>query len=147
MIHLEEINFSGMMTVHFTDVSRGAEFIRSKIGFGLGVSVGDVNRDGWTDIYVSNDFFERDYLYINNKNGTFTESLEDQMSEISLGAMGADIADINNDAWPEIFVTEMTPEDNARLKTKALFESWDRYQIESEQRILSPVCQKCSSAE
>jgi hypothetical protein len=111
---------------HFTDFTREAGIYRSKIGFGLGVSVGDVNRDGWPDIYVSNDFFERDYLYINNKNGTFTESMEDQMREISLGAMGADMADINNDAFPEIFATEMTPEDNARLKTKAVFESWER---------------------
>lgn len=113
---------------HFVDVSEEAGIYGSKIGFGLGVSVGDVNRDGWMDIYVSNDFFERDYLYINNKDGTFTESLEDQMREISLGAMGADIADINNDAWPDIFVTEMTPEGNSRLKTKVLFESWERYQ-------------------
>lgn len=114
---------------HFVDVSESAGIYGSKIGFGLGVSVGDINRDGWPDIYVSNDFFERDYLYINNKNGTFTESLEDQMREISLGAMGADIADINNDAFPDIFVTEMTPEGNSRLKTKAMFESWDRYQM------------------
>jgi hypothetical protein len=113
---------------YFEDVSEQAGIYGSKIGFGLGVSVGDVNHDGWMDIYVSNDFFERDYLYINNRDGTFTESLEDQLGEISLGAMGADIADINNDAYPEIFVTEMTPEGDARLKTKALFESWDRYQ-------------------
>ena len=113
---------------HFVDVSKEAGIYGSKIGFGLGVSVGDVNRDGWPDIYVSNDFFERDYLYINNKDGTFTESLEDQMREISLGAMGSDMADINNDAYPDIFVTEMTPAGNSRLKTKTLFEDWDRYQ-------------------
>jgi hypothetical protein len=113
---------------HFVDVSKEAGIYGSKIGFGLGVTVGDVNRDGWPDIYISNDFFERDYLYINNKDGTFTEALENQMREISLGAMGADMADINNDAYPEIFVTEMTPEGNARQKTKALFESWDSYQ-------------------
>jgi len=114
---------------HFVDVTRKAGIYSSKIGFGLGVTVGDADKDGWLDIYVSNDFFERDYLYINNRNGTFAESLENQMNEISLGAMGADMADINNDAWPEIFVTEMTPEDNARLKTKALFDSWEAYQI------------------
>lgn len=113
----------------FKDVSEEAGIYGSKIGFGLGVSVGDVNRDGWIDIYVSNDFFERDYLYINNRDGTFKESLVDQLGEISLGAMGADMADINNDAYPEIFVTEMTPEGDARLKTKALFESWERYQM------------------
>jgi len=113
---------------HFVDVTKEAGIYESRIGFGLGVSVGDVNRDGWPDIYVSNDFFERDYLYINNKDGTFTESLEDQMREISLGAMGGDMADINNDAYPEVFATEMTPEGNSRLKTKALFESWESYQ-------------------
>lgn len=112
----------------FEDVSRVAGIYGSKIGFGLGVSIGDLNRDGWQDIYVANDFFERDYLYLNNKDGTFTESLEECLREISLGAMGADIADLNNDTWPEIFVTEMTPEGNARRKTKAVFETWDRYQ-------------------
>ena len=113
---------------YFKDVSREAGIYGSKIGFGLGVSVGDINRDGWLDIYVSNDFFERDYLYINNTDGTFTESLEEQMREISLGAMGGDMADINNDAYPEIFATEMTAEGDSRLKTKVLFESWDKYQ-------------------
>ena len=113
----------------FIDATRAAGIYSSKIGFGLGVNIGDINRDGWPDIYVSNDFFERDYLYINNKNGTFTESLEDQMTEISQGAMGADVADINNDGWPEIYATEMTPEDNARLKTKALFDTWETYQL------------------
>ncbi|NSW93334.1 MAG: VCBS repeat-containing protein [Bacteroidales bacterium] len=113
----------------FIDVTNSAGIYSSKIGFGLGVSAGDVNKDGWPDIYVSNDFFERDYLYINNGDGTFTESLESQLREISLGSMGSDMADINNDAWPEIFTTEMTAEDNERLKTKVLFESWDIYQI------------------
>lgn len=114
---------------HFNEVSNMAGIYSSKIGFGLGVSAGDINRDGWLDIYVSNDFFERDYLYINNKDGTFTESLELQMREISLGAMGSDMADLNNDSWPEIFTTEMTAEDNERLKTKVLFENWDTYQM------------------
>jgi len=114
---------------HFTDVSEEAGIYGSKIGFGLGVSVGDVNRDGWMDIYVSNDFFERDYLYLNNQNGTFTESLESEIRETSMGAMGADIADINNDTYPDIFVTEMTPEDNARRKTKVMYEDWERYQL------------------
>jgi|WetSurMetagenome_2_1015567.scaffolds.fasta_scaffold01047_4 enediyne biosynthesis protein E4 len=117
---------------HFTDVSREAGIYGSKISFGLGVSIGDVNRDGWPDIYVSNDFFERDYLYINNRNGTFTESLENWIREMSLGAMGADVADINNDGWPDIFATEMTPEDNARYKTKALFETWEIYRKKAE---------------
>jgi hypothetical protein len=90
-------------------------------------TVGDVNDDGWPDIYVSNDFFERDYLYINNKNGTFTENLTEQIQSISAASMGADMADINNDGWPDIFVTDMLPKTNARLKTVTTFESWDRY--------------------
>jgi hypothetical protein len=114
---------------HFTDVSGESGIYGSKIGFGLGAGVSDFNRDGWPDIYIANDFFERDYLYINNGNGTFSECLEEQMQEISLGSMGTDIADLNNDAWPEIFVTEMTPEDIPRYRTKAVYEDWDRYMM------------------
>lgn len=113
---------------HFIDVSQAARIFGSVIGFGLGVTVGDVNRDGWSDIYVSNDFFERDYLYINQQNGTFREDLPAQMKSISGASMGADIADINNDTWPDLFVTEMLPQDNARLKTVTTFEDWNRYQ-------------------
>jgi hypothetical protein len=111
----------------FTDVSAETGIYGSKIGFGLGASVADLNRDGWMDIYISNDFFERDYLYINMQDGTFSEQLDQQLEETSLGAMGADIADINNDGWPDIFVTEMTAAGNRRLKTKVLFEDWDSY--------------------
>ena len=113
----------------FIDVSEEAGIYGSAIGFGLGVTIGDLNRDGWQDIYISNDFFERDYLYINNQDGTFSEVLEEQINEISLGSMGADIADINNDGYPEIFVTEMLPQKESRLKTKAMFESWEKYQF------------------
>ena len=84
----------------FVDISEKAGIYGSIIGFGLGITVGDVNNDGWQDMYVSNDFFERDYLYINNKNGTFSEVLENQMRSISNASMGADMADINNDAYP-----------------------------------------------
>lgn len=112
----------------FTDVSVEAGIYGSVIGFGLGVTIGDIDKDGWLDIYVSNDFFERDYLYINNHDGTFKEGLTEQMRSISGASMGADLADINNDGYPDIFVTEMLPSDNARLKTVTTFENWDRYQ-------------------
>ena len=115
---------------HFTDISAQAGIYGSAIGFGLGVTVGDVNNDGWQDIYVSNDFFERDYLYINQHNGTFREVLEDQMMSISNASMGADMADINNDGNADIFVTEMLPEDDASLKTKTTFENWDKYKLD-----------------
>lgn len=114
---------------HFIDVTKQAKIYGSSIGFGLGLSVGDVNRDGWPDIYIANDFFEKDYLYYNNKNGTFTEALESSMEEISQGAMGVDIADLTNNGWPDIFVTEMLPKGNKRVKTKTLFDDWDTYKL------------------
>jgi enediyne biosynthesis protein E4 len=117
---------------HFVDVSESAGIYGSVIGFGLGVTVGDINKDTWPDIYVSNDFFERDYLYINKKNGTFLEVLPQQMKSISGASMGADMADFNNDTWPDLFVTEMLPADNARLKTVTTFEDWNRYQYNLE---------------
>lgn len=111
----------------FTDVSVEAGIYGSVIGFGLGVTVGDIDQDGWMDIYVSNDFFERDYIYINNHDGTFKETLVDMMRCTSAASMGADMADINNDHYPEIFVTDMIPEHDARLKTKTTFDNWDGY--------------------
>ncbi|MCL6257733.1 VCBS repeat-containing protein [Aquiflexum sp. TKW24L] len=112
----------------YTDVSESAGIYGSAIGYGLGVTVADLNKDGWPDLYVSNDFFEKDYLYINNGDGTFTEYLESMMTEISMGSMGADIADLDNDGWQDVFVTEMLPATMARVKTKTPFEEWDKYQ-------------------
>jgi enediyne biosynthesis protein E4 len=112
----------------FVDVSAKAGIYGSEIGFGLGITVGDVNNDNWEDIYVSNDFFERDYLYINQKNGTFKEDLVAQMPSISGASMGADMADINNDGYNEIFVTEMLPYEFERMKTNTTFDDWNRYQ-------------------
>ena len=111
----------------FVDVSEEAGIYGSVIGFGLGVTVGDVNSDGWEDIYVSNDFFERDYLYINNQDGTFSEKLTDAISSISAASMGADMADIDNDGSADIFVTEMLPSEYERLKSVTTFENWDKY--------------------
>ncbi|WP_297336779.1 VCBS repeat-containing protein [Algoriphagus sp.] len=113
---------------HFTDVSEEAGIYGSSIGYGLGVTVADLDGDNWPDMYVSNDFFERDYLYLNNQDGTFREILPEAMPEISLGSMGADIADLDNDGLADVFVTEMLPEDLARIKTKTPFEEWDKYQ-------------------
>lgn len=112
----------------FTDVSESAGIFGSSIGYGLGVTVADLNDDNWPDLYVSNDFFERDYLYLNNQNGTFAEVLPELLPEISMGSMGADIADLDNDARPDIFVTEMLPQSLERVKTKTPFEDWDKYQ-------------------
>ncbi len=113
----------------FYDISAKAGIYGSVVGFGLGVSVGDMNNDGWEDIYVSNDFFERDYLYINNRDGTFSEQLEQQIKSISGASMGADVADINNDGFNDIFVTEMLPSDYGRLKSVTTFEDWNTYDL------------------
>ena len=113
----------------FVDASEKAGIYGSVVGFGLGVTVGDVNNDSWEDIYISNDFFERDYLYINNRNGTFSEQLEDQITAISGASMGADMADINNDGYNDIFVTDMLPSEYERLKTVTTFEDWNKYQL------------------
>ncbi|PYO66032.1 MAG: hypothetical protein DMD69_15430 [Gemmatimonadetes bacterium] len=115
---------------HFVDVSAAAGIYGSEIGLGLGVVVSDVNGDGWPDIYVANDFFERDYLYINKGDGTFVERLEQEMPSISLSSMGLDIADVNNDGWPDIYVVDMLPDDEHRLKTTTSFEDWHRLQAE-----------------
>lgn len=111
----------------FTDVSKESGIYGSLIGFGLGVTVGDVNGDLYPDIYISNDFYERDYLYINNKNGTFTEQIQGWATHISQSSMGADMADINNDGKADIFVTDMLPEHDERLKTTTNFENYDLY--------------------
>lgn len=100
----------------FVDVSRTAGIISNPLSYGLGVAVADVNNDGWPDIYVSNDYVEPDYLYINNKDGTFTESLQQQIGHISHFSMGSDIADINNDGLPDIYTLDMLPADNKRQK-------------------------------
>jgi hypothetical protein len=113
---------------HFSDVSSKAGIFGSEVGFGLGVAVSDVNRDGWPDIYTSNDFFEQDYLYINNHDGTFSESVARAMPYTSYFSMGLDIADINNDGWPDVYTTDMLPEDDRRLKTTSSFEPWEVYQ-------------------
>lgn len=114
---------------HFTDISEAAGIYGSVIGFGLGVTVGDVNQDHWPDIYVSNDFYERDYLYINNQKGGFDERLEECMDHISMFSMGADVADLTNDGYPEIFSTDMLPEDDHRLKMLISFETYETYQL------------------
>lgn len=109
----------------FVDVSESAGIYGSLIGFGLGVTAGDINGDHYPDLYISNDFFERDYLYINQKDGTFKEELEQRMQHISLSSMGADMADINNDDYPDIFVTDMYPLDDYRLKTTSSYDHVD----------------------
>jgi enediyne biosynthesis protein E4 len=113
----------------FKDVSAEAGIYGSLIAFGMGVTVGDVNQDMLPDIYVSNDFYERDYLYINNGDGTFKECLKDYIGHLSLSSMGADMADINNDGFSELYVIDMLPEGDTRLKNTTDFETYDIYNL------------------
>ncbi len=113
----------------FVDVSVDAGIYGSLIGFGLGVMVADINKDLYPDLYVSNDFYERDYLYINNQDGTFTEDIKNWTSHLSLSAMGIDIADINNDGHSEIFITDMLPEADQRVKSVMEFEGYNVFNL------------------
>lgn len=113
----------------FVDVTQSAGIYSSKIGFGLGITLSDYNNDGWTDLFISNDFFEKDYLYINNKDGTFSEESENFFQSLSLGSMGADSSDLDNDLLTDLIVTEMLPKSLKRKKTKAIYESWDKYSL------------------
>lgn len=116
----------------FVEVTRAAGIHGTLMSFGMGVSVGDINGDHYPDIFVANDFFERDYLYINQQDGTFKDELVDRMQHTSYASMGADIGDINNDGWPEIFTTDMLPADDYRLKTTLRFDNIDLYRLRSE---------------
>jgi hypothetical protein len=111
----------------FKEVTQEAGIHGTLMSFGLGVSVGDINNDGYPDVYVANDSYERDYLYINQKNGTFSDMLEECMNQTSFSSMGADIGDINNDGNAEIFTTDMLPEDDYRLKTLGAFDNIDQF--------------------
>ncbi len=115
---------------HFTEVTEAAGILSNALGFGLGVAVADINKDGWPDIHISNDYMEPDYLYINNKNGTFTNRLSESLQHISQFSMGSDIADINNDSWPDIFTTDMLPEDNKRQKLLYGPENYEQYVLQ-----------------
>ena len=111
----------------FTDVTLTAGIISNPLGYGLGISVSDVNNDGWPDLYVTNDYVEEDYLYINNHDGTFSEKLKEQAGHLSNFSMGCDIADINNDGWQDVFTLDMLPEDNKRQKLLYMPDNYELY--------------------
>jgi len=111
---------------HFTDVSAQAGIISNALNFGLGVVASDFNEDGWPDLFVSNDFDESDYFYLNNKDGTFTESFGKCMHLSSLNTMGVDAADYNNDGLTDLVTLDMLPETNYLLKTHAGTNNFDK---------------------
>jgi len=114
---------------HFTDITETTNINSSALTYGLGAGISDINGDGWPDVYISNDYGVPDYLYINNKNGTFTNQLQSSLGHISQFSMGNAVADVNNDALPDIFTLDMLPEDNHRQKLLFAPDNYEKFDV------------------
>ena len=113
----------------FQDITEKAGISGSGLSYGLGIGMADVNKDGWPDFYVSNDYTIPDYLYLNNKNGTFTDRLGESMGHISQFSMGNDVADINNDGLADVFTLDMLPADNHRQKMLVAPDNYAKFDL------------------
>jgi hypothetical protein len=127
----------------FRDVTTEAGIYSSEIGFGNGVAIADLNHDNLPDIYIANDFWERDYLYINKGKGKFSEELINRINYCSTSSMGGDIADINNDASQDIFTTDMLPADNYRLQTTIAFDPYHLEDLKYRENFHYQITQNC----
>jgi len=114
---------------HFTDVSAEAGIFGGGNNFGLGIAISDINNDGWPDILVSNDFHEKDYLYLNHRDGTFKEVCQQVFGHMSRNTMGLDIADFNNDGLPDVITLDMLPETNYRQKILHGPDEYDKFHL------------------
>ena len=117
----------------FVDVSEAAGIKQMALGYGLGLSISDINGDGWQDIYIGNDFHEDDYCYINQGDGTFVDELRRMLPHSSRFTMGTDIADLNNDGRPEIMSLDMLPYDPIVLKASAAEDPYDIWRMKQDQ--------------
>jgi enediyne biosynthesis protein E4 len=134
---------SGVRGAIFKDVSQKAGIYQASMGYGLGISVADINNDGWEDIYVSNDFHEDDYYYVNQKDGTFREEAKTRMGHQSRFSMGSDIADINNDGFMDLMTLDMYPEDEFVEKSSAGEDPFDIYQYKLEFGYFNQYSRNC----
>ncbi len=112
----------------FTDVTEKAGIKGNPLGFGLGLAAADLTGDGRPDLYVGNDYVEDDYLYVNRGDGTFGDALREKLDHTSRFTMGLEVADVNNDALPDLLTLDMLPEDNARQKLLSFPDNWNSYQ-------------------
>jgi hypothetical protein len=131
---------------HFTEVTKQAGIHGTLVSFGLGVAVSDVNNDGYPDVFVANDSYERDYLYINQQDGTFKDEMEDRIEQNSFSSMGVDAADVNNDGYPDLFTTDMLPGDDYRLKTLGAFDNIDLYNTRIKNGLYRQFMKNCLMA-
>ncbi|WAC11395.1 VCBS repeat-containing protein [Dyadobacter pollutisoli] len=122
-------NISENGKLKFKDVTQKAGIINNALNFGLSVIVADMNQDGWPDLYTTSDYTEVDCYYINNRNGTFTESLKKSFTHVSKFSMGADVSDFNNDGKPDVLTLDMLPEDNHRQKLLKGPDVYDQYHL------------------
>lgn len=113
----------------YVDISEKAGIYGGSMGYGLAMSIGDINNDNYPDIYVANDFHENDYLYYNQGNGTFEEKIRESIGHTSTFSMGNDLADINNDGWLDLITLDMRPDDEVELKKLMSAEDYDLYQF------------------
>ncbi|MBS1669409.1 MAG: VCBS repeat-containing protein [Bacteroidetes bacterium] len=114
---------------HFTDVTKESGINSSVIGYGLGIAAADINLDGYPDLYIGNDFHENDYMYINQRNGSFKDELNDRVMHTSQFSMGVDVADVNNDGYPDVMTVDMLPSDPYILKRSLGEDTYDIFNL------------------
>ena len=111
----------------FADVSESAGIRNAQRGYGLGITITDFNNDGWDDIYVTNDFYEGDFYWINNQDGTFSESLKKYFGHVSLFSHGCDAADMNNDGYQDVMTVDVSPQNDIVERLSFNADAWDAY--------------------